>query len=241
MPKLCVNVDHIATLRQARLAHEPDPVHAAFLAELGGASGIIVHLREDRRHITDRDVGLLRKTVTTGLHLEMAATQEMRDIALEQRPDMICLVPEKRQELTTEGGLDLLGRERELQDFLADFSQEGIKTSLFIDPDPEQIRAAREIGTEYVELHTGAYAEAKDPQTRHNELERLQNGIQHGQEAGLAINLGHGLDYTNISAFSATPGIKEYSIGHSIVARAAYVGLEKAVRQMEEIISRFPD
>lgn len=241
MPKLCVNVDHIATLRQARLANEPDPVHAAFLAEMGGASGIIVHLREDRRHITDRDVEILRKTVTTGLHLEMAATREMRDIALERRPDMICLVPEKRQELTTEGGLDLLGRERELQDFLADFSQEGIKTSLFIDPEPEQIRAAQEIGTEYVELHTGAYANAEGPETRRHEMERLQNGIQHGQEAGLAINLGHGLDYFNISAFAATPGIKEYSIGHSIVARAAYAGMEQAVRRMREIISRFPD
>jgi len=241
MPKLCVNVDHIATLRQARLAQEPDPVHAAFLAELGGASGIIVHLREDRRHITDRDVELLRKTVTTGLHLEMAATQEMHDIALEQRPDMICLVPEKRQELTTEGGLDLLGREQELQDFLADFTQAGISTSLFIDPDPEQIRAAQEIGTEYVELHTGAYADAEDPESRRNELERLQSGIQLGQEAGLAINLGHGLDYSNISAFAKTPGIQEYSIGHSIIARAAFVGMEKAVRQMEEIVSRFPD
>ncbi len=241
MPKLCVNVDHIATLRQARLTHEPDPVHASFLAELGGASGIIVHLREDRRHITDRDVELLRKTVGTGLHLEMAATREMRDIALQQRPDMICLVPEKRQELTTEGGLDLMDREQELQDFLADFSQEGIKTSLFIDPDPDQIRAAQDIGTEYVELHTGAYAEAEDPDTRARELDRLRTCIQMGQEAGLAINLGHGLDYTNVTVFAATPGIKEYSIGHSIVARAALVGMEKAVRQMQDIVSRFPD
>ena len=241
MPKLCVNVDHIATLRQARLTHEPDPVHASFLAELGGASGIIVHLREDRRHITDRDVELLRKTLSTGLHLEMAATLEMRDIALQQRPDMVCLVPEKRQELTTEGGLDLLDRERELQDYLADFSQAGISTSLFIDPDPDQIRAAQDIGTEYVELHTGAYADAEDPDTRERELDRLRTGIQMVQEAGLAINLGHGLDYTNVSAFAATPGIKEYSIGHSIVARAALVGMEKAVRQMQEIISRFPD
>ena len=241
MPKLCINVDHIATLRQARLANEPDPVHAAFLAELGGASGIIVHLREDRRHITDRDVEILRKTLTTGLHLEMAATQEMRDIALEARPDMICLVPEKRQELTTEGGLDLLGRERELQDFLADFSQEGIRTSLFIDPDPEQIRAAQETGTEYVELHTGAFANAGAPETSGEELERLQNGIQLGQEAGLRINLGHGLGYTNITEFAATPGIREYSIGHSIVAKAAFVGMEEAVRRMMEIISRFPD
>ncbi len=241
MPKLCVNVDHIATLRQARLAEEPDPVHAAFLAELGGADGIIVHLREDRRHITDRDVELLRKTVTTGLHLEMAATQEMHDVALTLRPDMICLVPEKRQELTTEGGLDLLDREKELQDFLADFSEQGIGTSLFIDPDPDQIRAAREIGTEYVELHTGAYADAQGPETRRQELDRLHSAIQHGQEAGLAINLGHGLDYSNVTAFAATPGIKEYSIGHSIMARAAYVGMEQAVRRMREIVSRFPD
>ncbi len=241
MPKLCVNVDHIATIRQARLAREPDPVHAAFLAELGGADGIIVHLREDRRHINDRDVDMLRETVSTGLHLEMAATQEMRDIALHAEPHMICLVPEKRQELTTEGGLDLLNREQELQDFLADFREQGILTSLFIDPEQEQIRAAREAGADYVELHTGAFADAGDASSRQQELERLFNGIQMGREMGLCINLGHGLDYTNVQAFSSTPGIREYSIGHSIVARAALVGMEKAVRQMREILSRFPD
>lgn len=239
MPELIVNIDHIATLREARRAKEPDPVHAANLAELGGATGIIVHLREDRRHIKDRDVQLLRDTIRTELHLEMAATPEMHRIALEIQPQMACLVPEKRQELTTEGGLDLLGREQEISEFLTELKQQGIKSSLFIDPNPEQIEAASNSGTEYVEIHTGHYADAPDPLTKQRELERILEGIQKARGLDLKVNLGHGLDYKNILSFSKVSGIREYSIGHSIVARAAQVGMEKAVRDLREIIRSF--
>ncbi|MFO8033114.1 MAG: pyridoxine 5'-phosphate synthase [Desulfohalobiaceae bacterium] len=239
MPVLVVNVDHIATLRQARLAREPDPVHAACLAELGGAQGIIVHLREDRRHIQDRDLELLQQTVQTGLHLEMAATQEMQKIALQTGPRMVCLVPEKRQELTTEGGLDLLGREKELQGFLQPLQQRGMPCSLFIDPDHRQIQAAREVGAEYIELHTGSYADAASPTQAAKELDKLLRGIEQAQKLDLHVNLGHGLNYTNIQAFARVSGIKEFSIGHSIVARAALVGMQQAVRDMAKIISTF--
>ncbi|MFW6401520.1 MAG: pyridoxine 5'-phosphate synthase [Desulfohalobiaceae bacterium] len=239
MPVLVVNVDHIATLRQARLAREPDPVHAACMAELGGAQGIIVHLREDRRHIQDRDLELLKQTVQTGLHLEMAATREMQDIALRTLPRMVCLVPEKRQELTTEGGLDLLGREKELLEFLQPLQQKGMSCSLFIDPDHRQIQAARETGAEYIELHTGSYADADSPGQKAKELDKLLQGIKQAQDLGLEVNLGHGLNYSNILAFSQVSGIAEFSIGHSIVARAAMVGMQQAVRDMAKIINTF--
>ncbi|MFW6415145.1 MAG: pyridoxine 5'-phosphate synthase [Thermodesulfobacteriota bacterium] len=240
MPELIVNVDHIATLREARKAREPDPVHAAALAELGGAGGIIVHLREDRRHIKDRDVNLLRDTVQTELHLEMAATKEMHAIAQELKPEMVCLVPEKRQELTTEGGMDLLGRELEINDFLKPFQEQNIKTSLFIDASPEQIEAAYNCATEYIEIHTGHYADAGDHVSKRRELQKIQNGITQARELELEVNLGHGLNYKNILSFSRVSGIREYSIGHSIVARAALVGMERAVRDMSEIIRSFP-
>lgn len=239
MPKLVVNVDHIATIRQARLAKEPDPVHAAFLAELGGAEGIIVHLREDRRHIHDRDVEILSQTIKSHLHLEMAATEEMQAIALKTKPHMVCLVPEKRQELTTEGGLNLLDREQELKEFWAPLLNQGIKSSLFIDPDPEQIKAAKSIGSEYIEIHTGHYADAQDELTRKQELEKILHGIQLARQLELKVNLGHGLNYTNIQAFSKVSGIKEYSIGHSIIARASLVGMTQAVRDMLYIIRNF--
>ena len=241
MPELIVNVDHIATLREARKAREPDPVHAASLAELGGAGGIIVHLREDRRHIKDRDVNLLRDTVQTELHLEMAATEEMHKIAQELNPEMVCLVPEKRQELTTEGGMDLLGRELEIYDFLKPFQERNIKTSLFIDASPEQIEAAYNCATEYIELHTGHYADARDHVTKRQERQKILDGITQARELNLEVNLGHGLDYKNILPFSKISGIREYSIGHSIVARAALVGMERAVRDMSEIIRTFPE
>jgi pyridoxine 5-phosphate synthase len=239
MPLLAVNVDHIATLRQARQAAEPDPLHAAFLAELGGAGAIIVHLREDRRHIQDRDVALLQETIATELHLEMAATEEMRSIALKTKPGMICLVPEKRQELTTEGGLDLLGRETELKDFLQPIHKAGIASSLFIDADPAQIEAAAKIGAEYIEIHTGHYADATERDTRRQELTKILSSIETARSLDLRVNLGHGLNYTNILAFSDVPGISEYSIGHSIVARAALTGMEKAVRDMADMIRTF--
>jgi pyridoxine 5-phosphate synthase len=241
MPLLCVNVDHIATLRQARLGREPDPVLAAHEAELGGAAGIIVHLREDRRHIQDRDVELLRRTVKSDLHLEMAATEEMQGIALRVKPETVCLVPEKRRELTTEGGLNCLGREGELSAYLAPLVAADIEASLFIDADPNQIEAASKIGAQYIELHTGHYADAKTLAARQAELDRILRGIEYAQELGLKVNLGHGLNYLNIMPFQNVPGVCEYSIGHSIVSRAAYVGLRRAVRDMADIVAGFAD
>lgn len=243
MPILAVNVDHVATIRQARLGREPDPVTAAMLAELAGAKGIIVHLREDRRHVQDRDVELLRQTVQTKFNLEMAATQEMQGIALRVKPDSVCLVPEKRQELTTEGGLDCLERVDELQEYLKPIRDAGILVSLFIDPDPKQIDAAAAIGPEYVELHTGAYAEAwADNATgadEAHELSRLLTSIRLARKAGLKVNLGHGLNYANIMPFKNIPGISEYSIGHSIVSKAVLVGMERAVTDMVALVERF--
>lgn len=241
MPLLAVNVDHVATVRQARLAKSPDPVAAAALAEIGGARAIIVHLREDRRHIQDRDVRLLRQTVKTRLHLEMAATDEMRGIALDVRPDMVCLVPEKRQELTTEGGLGVAGREKELTSFVAELADAGIPTSLFIDPDPHQIEAAIAVGAAYVELHTGAFSDATTQKARQFELDRLLCAIPRARQAGLGVNLGHGLDYDNIHAFEETSGISEYSIGHSIIARAILTGMVEATATMAAIIAGFPN
>lgn len=241
MPVLIVNVDHIATLRQARLGREPDPVTAAHIAEMSGAHGIIVHLREDRRHIQDRDVSILRESLKTGLHLEMAATDEMREIALKTEPNMVCLVPEKREELTTEGGLDCASRVKQLREFMRPFGEKSIKTSLFIDAETQQIEAAAETGAEYIEIHTGHYADATDAETRSRELEKIVSGIRSAQNAGLKVNLGHGLNYHNIKAFAKIPGICEYSIGHSIVSRAAIVGMDKAVSDMAEIISGFVD
>jgi pyridoxine 5-phosphate synthase len=239
MPVLVVNVDHVATLRQARGGKEPDPVAAAHQAELGGAHGIIVHLREDRRHIQDRDLRLLKETVQTRVHLEMAATGEMQRIALSTLPHLVCLVPEKRQELTTEGGLNLLGREQEIRDYLTPLHGAGIASSLFIDADPRQIEAAREIGAEYIEIHTGHFADARTTKEREAELGRILEGVALAVNLGLKVNLGHGLNYTNIFSFSRTPFIREYSIGHSIISRAISVGLQRAVAEMDAIIRGF--
>ncbi len=241
MPLLAVNVDHVATIRQARLGQSPDPVTAAAMAELAGARAIIVHLREDRRHIQDRDVRLLRQTVKTRLHLEMAATDEMRGIALELKPNMVCLVPEKRRELTTEGGLDVAGREAELTEFVGALKKAGIPASLFIDPEPRQVEASAATGAAFVELHTGAYADATSSFARQTELKRLLAAIPQARQAGLGVNLGHGLDYDNIHAFAHVSGISEYSIGHSIIARAILGGLSEAVSTMAAIIARFPE
>lgn len=241
MPVLVVNVDHVATLRQARMGIEPEPVTAAYMAELAGATGIIVHLREDRRHIQDRDVELIKKTCNTRLHFEMAATEEMQQIALRIDPEMVCLVPEKREELTTEGGLNCIGRESELKDFLAPIHEQGIRSSLFIDADPKQIEAAHAAGAEFIEIHTGHYADAKKIDERNVELEKILNGIALAQDIGLKVNLGHGLNYRNILNFKDVPGIKEYSIGHAIMARAIFVGLDRAVRDMADLIKTFVD
>ena len=241
MPILVVNVDHVATLRQQRRGVEPYPVAAAALCELAGAGGIIVHLREDRRHIQDRDLDLLSQTLKTPLHLEMAATEEMQRIALRTLPDMVCLVPEKREELTTEGGLHCLGRESELAEYIVPFVEAGIEQSLFIDADPQQIEAAKAIGVGYVEIHTGHYADASTLAARAQELEKILDAIGYAQRLGLKVNLGHGLNYTNVQAFGRTPGICEYSIGHSIISRAVLTGLDRAVRDMVEIIRGFAD
>lgn len=241
MPVLVVNVDHVATLRQARQGKEPEPITAAHIAELAGARGIIVHLREDRRHIQDRDVELMSQTLNTRLHLEMAATEEMQAIALRTKPHMVCLVPEKREELTTEGGLAVAGREAELREFLTPLKKQGALASLFIEAAPEQIEAAQKTGAEYIEIHTGHYADATTEQEALAEFKKIVAGIDLAQRIGLEVNLGHGLNYTNIQRFARISGIREYSIGHSIISRAVLVGLERAVKDMAEIISTFAE
>jgi pyridoxine 5-phosphate synthase len=241
MPYLSVNVDHVATVRQARLGIEPDPVTAAAMAELAGAVGIIAHLREDRRHINDRDIKMLSRTLKTEFHLEMAATDEMQKIALKRNPATVCLVPEKREELTTEGGLNCIGREEELRRYLDPIHEAGIRASLFIDADPEQIEAAHKIGAEFIEIHTGHYADATTHIQAKEEFDKIVKGIQQAKEMGFMVNLGHGLNYTNILPFAKIPGIHEYSIGHSIMSRAILVGIDRAVRDMADIVKTFEE
>ena len=236
MAKLAVNVDHVATLRQARGGTEPDPVAAAAIAELAGADGIIVHLREDRRHIQDRDVKLLRHTVQTRLNLEIAATDEMIAIALSIKPEMCTIVPEKRQELTTEGGLDVRINQQALEKSIARLQEGGIAVSLFIDPDADQIKASNKIGADYVEIHTGAFAEAKDWKAENQELIKIENAVKLAAKLGMGVNAGHGLNYTNIKRVAALGGIEEFNIGHSIMSRAVLTGLDRAVRDMVDLI-----
>jgi pyridoxine 5-phosphate synthase len=235
MASLGVNIDHIANVRQARRTVEPDPVTYALLAELGGADGITVHLREDRRHIQDRDVQLLRQTVRSRLNLEMAATPEMEAIALGIRPDMVTLVPEKRQEVTTEGGLDVAGQLPLLSGLVQRLQDAGIGVSLFVDADGRQLEACRSSGARWVELHTGSYAEAsweRQPQ----ELARLCEGSFVARSLGLRVNAGHGLTYQNVEPVAAIEGMEELNIGHTIVARALAVGLQQAVSEMKALI-----
>lgn len=236
MAQLEVNVDHVATLRQARRIDEPDPVTAAALAELAGADGIIVHLREDRRHVQDRDLRLLRQTVKTRLNLEMAATPEMLAIAREVKPDLVTLVPEKRQELTTEGGLEVAGNQAHLQEAIRQLKAAGIYVSLFVDPQAEQIEAARAVGADCVELHTGTYADAESEAEAEKLFEELLAAARQAQQLGLRVKAGHGLNYRNIKRFQGRTEFAEYSIGHSIIARAVLVGLEPAVREMAALI-----
>jgi pyridoxine 5-phosphate synthase len=231
---LGVNIDHIATIRQARRTVEPDPIAAAVLAELAGADGITAHLREDRRHIQDRDVRLLRQTVRTHLNLEMAATDEMLAIALDIKPDYVTLVPEKREEVTTEGGLDIVGQIARIGKIVDKLQNVGIPVSLFIDAEPPQIEASVKIKAKFIELHTGQYAEAKDETTRHKELALLAKGCEQAIKAGLRVNAGHGLTYWNVYPIAALPGMEELNIGHTIISRAALVGIERAVREMKE-------
>ncbi|MDH4226956.1 MAG: pyridoxine 5'-phosphate synthase [Deltaproteobacteria bacterium] len=236
MPTLTVNVDHVATVRQARRHVEPDPVVAAAMAELGGADGITVHLREDRRHIQDRDLEVLRKTVKTRLNLEMAATKEMLDIAVKTKPDMVTIVPEKRQELTTEGGLDLRLNTDNMKTYVTALKDAGISVNLFIDPVPEAIKASHRVGANGIELHTGKYAELKLDADKVVEFKRLHEAAVTAKRMNLKVHAGHGLDYINIKEIAAIREIEEYAIGFSIVARSIYVGMEEAVREMKRLI-----
>ncbi len=238
MIKLGVNVDHVATLRQARMTHEPDPVIAAGLADLGGADVITIHLREDRRHIQDRDLDLLRQTVFTKLNLEMATSQEIIDIAIRIKPEQITLVPEKRQEVTTEGGLSVTSQKEVLTDIIKRFKDNDIYVSLFIDPDRDQINASGEVGAQAVELHTGNYANAKSEKQSTEMLEVLREGVKIAQDSGLRVNAGHGLTYNNAGPIVEGMDVAELHIGHSIVSRAVFVGIKRAVKEMKDLIDK---
>jgi pyridoxine 5-phosphate synthase len=236
MPELMVNIDHVATLREARGINYPDPVFAAGIAEMAGATGIIIHLREDRRHIKDRDLRILRDVVKSRLNLEMAATPEMTKIAAGTKPDMITLVPEKRQELTTEGGLDVIKFASKIEKVITAVKKQGIAVSLFIDPAEPQIKASAKIGADMIEIHTGAYADARTAKTRIAELKKVIRSAVLGKELGLGVNAGHGLHYHNVREIAIIPEIDDLSIGHSIIARAIFTGLNRAVRDMIGLI-----
>ncbi len=238
MPLLGVNIDHVATVRQARRTDEPDPVWAAVQAELGGADGITFHLREDRRHINDRDARLLKETVATKLNMEMAAADEIVAIAAELRPDQCTLVPERREELTTEGGLDVVGHRERMTRVVSRLREVGIVMSAFIEPIEDQIVASAEVGFEGIELWTGGYAHATSDQDRGAALEVLRRAIAVGAEQGLAVHAGHGLTYRNVAPVAALPGFVEFNIGHSIVARSVFSGLASAVREMKALLLR---
>jgi pyridoxine 5-phosphate synthase len=238
MIALHINVDHVATVRQARQISEPDPVTAAALVELAGADGITVHLREDRRHIIDRDVRILRETIQTRMNLEMAATKEMFSIALDIHPDIVTIVPETREEVTTEGGLDIVRSSDILNKGIAQLRDAGIRVSLFIDPDSEQIKASQKAGAEDVELHTGCYANAVNAEEMRREYERLVLAAELAHDEELKVNAGHGLNYINTQWICGLPHLRELNIGHSIVSRAIFVGIPQAVKEMREIISR---
>ena len=235
---LGVNIDHVATLRQARGTRYPDPVQAAMLAEEAGADGITVHPREDRRHIQDRDVLLLRETLQTKMNLEMAVTDDMLAFAEQVRPQCVCLVPEKREELTTEGGLDVDGQEERVARACDRLAKIGAEVSLFIDPDPAQIDAAVRCGAPVIELHTGEYAEAETPEALARSLRVLEDAVAYARKRGLVVNAGHGLHYHNTEAVAAIAGINELNIGHAIIARALFTGLKEAVQDMRAILDR---
>ncbi len=236
MTQLAINVDHVATIRQARGITEPDPVTAAAICELAGASGIVVHLREDRRHIQDRDVHLLRQTVKTKLNLEMGATKEIINIALDVKPDLITLVPEKRQELTTEGGLDVLNQKKKLAKSIAKMSKANIPVSIFVDPDEEQIKASYDIGATFVEIHTGRYCDATSEEIQNIEFQLVAEAAESAYQMGLRVNAGHGLDYQTTARVAGIDAIEELSIGHAIITRAVFSGLDHAVKDMLAVI-----
>lgn len=230
--RLAVNVDHFATLRQARQGREPDPVLVALLAEQAGAEGIVIHLRGDRRHIQERDLSLLREVVKTKLNLEMAATKEMKKISLRVKPDVVSLVPERREELTTEGGLNVMEGQRHLGPFIRDLKKAGIRVSIFVDPDPGQINVCAKLGVDLIEINTGKFADLKPGTGRNRALKKIKQAATLGHKLGLEVHAGHGLDYRNVGEIVAIPEIAELSIGFSIVARAAVVGVIQAVREM---------
>ena len=237
MIRLGVNIDHVATVRQARLTYEPDPVAAAIIATLAGADGITVHLREDRRHIQDRDLPLLRETVHTRLNLEMAAYDDILAIAVKLKPDEATLVPEKRQELTTEGGLDVAGQLAAIRAATGRLKDAGIVVALFIDSNLHQVDAAVAAGAHAIEFHTGTYADATSTLIREGELAKLRAATSHAQDRGLRVHMGHGLNYHNVGAIVRIPGVEELNIGHSIISRAVLVGLDRAVRDMKQAIA----
>ena len=234
--RFSLNVDHIATLRNTRGEDQPDPVTAALIAEEAGVDGIVVHLREDRRHITERDVRLLRELVKTKLDLEMAATEEIIKIACDVGPELSTLVPEKRQELTTEGGLNVIDNISSIKDAIKELHNSDIEVSLFIEPEINQIDAAAEIDADFIEIHTGIFANAISEEEQFDELERIRTAVKHAKKLGLGVNAGHGLDYQNIKIFKEVPDIDEVSIGHAIIARAVFVGIKEAVQEMIRLI-----
>lgn len=236
MVRLGVNIDHVATLRQARGTLYPDPVQAAVDAEQAGADAITLHLREDRRHIQERDVEVLRQTLQTRMNLEMAVTDEMIEIARRIKPEDCCLVPERREELTTEGGLDVVGQTEKIRDACVKLKEAGIRVSLFIDADEDQIMAAKKCEAPVIEIHTGHYADAETDTRRLDEFVRVQQAVNKGIEIGLQVNAGHGLHYHNVQEIAAIPGISELNIGHSIVARAVFIGMKEAVKEMKKLI-----
>jgi pyridoxine 5-phosphate synthase len=239
MARLAVNVDHVATVRQARGISDPDPILAAGIAELAGADGIICHLREDRRHINDRDLILLRQTVKTKLNLEMAAVDEMINTAGNVRPDLVTLVPERREELTTEGGLDVQAKPDHYQKVVERLKEYGIKVSFFVDPDPAQIEMSKQSGADIVEIHTGHYSEAREEPEAEKRFQRIVRSVEVAEALKMGISAGHGLNYSNIKRFHVLSQVEEYSIGHSIVARAVLVGFERAVRDMVALVNEF--
>jgi pyridoxine 5-phosphate synthase len=230
--RLCINIDHVATVRNAREEREPDPVAFALRAEHAGVDGIVVHLREDRRHIKDRDVRLLRETIKTKLDLEMSVNEEIVEIAREVKPELATIVPERREELTTEGGLDVVGQPDVVRRVVERLQERGVAVSLFVEPDERQIDASKSSGADFVEIHTGAFANAADDKARLAEFERAQRAVRHARELGLGVNAGHGLDYVNMKLFREIEGVEEVSLGHAMIARAVFVGVENAVREM---------
>jgi pyridoxine 5-phosphate synthase len=237
VPRLGVNIDHVATLRQARGGTDPDPLAAAVLVELAGADGIVVHLREDRRHVQDRDLRLLRELIHTKLDLEMAADETMAKIAIAIKPDLVTLVPEQRQELTTEGGLDVASHKDRIRQIVNMLHEASIPVSLFIEPDLTQVKAAHRVSADLIELHTGRYANAKRSKDADDEVEAITQAAKLSSKLGMGVNAGHGLDYRNLTRLTHIPEIVEYNIGHSIIARAVLVGLDQAVREMKALLS----